>query len=100
MIHIWRSVFGNATFQRLGAESDCQRKVGQSMKALEAAKRIRYSPDSDVLYFLLAEGEEEYFEEPIPGVHIEYDESGHVIGIEILHASKLLKDFLRRATPK
>jgi uncharacterized protein YuzE len=37
------------------------------MKALEAAKRIRYSPDSDVLYFLLAEGEEEYFEEPIRG---------------------------------
>jgi uncharacterized protein YuzE len=70
------------------------------MKALEAAKRIRYSPDGDVLYFLLAEGEEEYFEEPIPGVHIEYDEIGNVIGIEILHASKLLKDFLRRATPK
>ncbi len=72
------------------------------MKALEveAAKRIRYSPDSDVLYFLLAEGKEEYFEEPIPGVHVEYDESGHVIGVEILNASKVLKNFLNRATPK
>ena len=72
------------------------------MKALEieAAKRIRYSPESDVLYLLLAEGEEEYFEEPIPGVHVEYDESGHVIGVEILNASKVLESFLKRAAPK
>jgi uncharacterized protein YuzE len=72
------------------------------MKALEMeeTKQIRYSPDSDVLYFLLAEGEEEYFEEPIPGVHVEYDESGHVIGVEILNASKVLRNFLQRATPK
>ncbi len=70
------------------------------MKALEAAKRIRYSPDSDVLYFLLAEGEEEYFEEPIPGVHVEYDESGRVIGVEVLNASRVLKHFLQRANPK
>jgi uncharacterized protein YuzE len=70
------------------------------MKAPEVkdAQRIRYSPDSDVLYFLLAEGEEEYFEEPIPGVHVEYDESGHVIGVEILNASQVLKNFLQRAT--
>ncbi len=72
------------------------------MKALEveAAKHIRYSPDSDVLYFLFVEGEEEYFEEPIPGVHVEYDENGNVIGVEILHASKVLKHFLQRANPK
>lgn len=72
------------------------------MKALEIedAQRIRYSPDSDVLYFLLAEGEEEYFEEPIPGVHVEYDERGRVIGVEVLNASKVLQNFLKRATPK
>jgi len=72
------------------------------MKApeVEDAQRIRYSPDSDVLYFLLAEGEEEYFEEPIPGVYVEYDESGHVIGVEILNASQVLKNFLQHATLK
>ena len=61
---------------------------------LEAAKRIRYSPESDVLYFLFAEGEEEYFEEPISGVHIEYDEKGNLLGIEVLNASWVLKDVL------
>lgn len=72
------------------------------MKALEIedTKRIRYSPKSDVLYFLLAEGEEEYFKEPIPGVHVEFDERGNVIGVEVLNASKVLKNFLRRAAPK
>jgi len=67
---------------------------------LEAAKRIRYSPESDVLYFLFAEGEEEYFEEPIPGVHVEYDEEGNVLGIEILNASRVLKDFLTQFPSK
>lgn len=61
---------------------------------LEAAKYIRYSPESDVLYFLFAEGEEEYFEEPIPGVHVEYDEKGSILGIEVLHASRVLQDVL------
>ena len=63
------------------------------MKTLDAeiAKKIRYSPDSDVLYFLFAEGKEDRFEEPIPGVHVEYDEAGNLIGVEILNASKLLK---------
>ena len=72
------------------------------MKALEleAAKRIRYSPESDVLYFLFSEGEEERFEEPIPGVHVEYDDVGNVIGVEILNASKVLQHFVKRATSK
>jgi len=66
------------------------------MKTLDTdtAKKIRYSPDSDVLYFLFARGQEEHFEEPIPGVHVEYDDAGHVIGIEILNASKVLKGFV------
>lgn len=61
----------------------------------EAAKQVRYSPQSDVLYFLFAEGEEEYFEEPIPGVHVEYDAEDNVIGVEILHASRVLQDFIK-----
>lgn len=56
---------------------------------------IRYRPDSNVLYFLFAEGEEEYFDEPIPGVHVEYDGRDNVIGIEILNASDLLQDFIQ-----
>jgi len=66
------------------------------MKTLdqEAAKKIRYSEESDVLYLLFAEGEEEYFEEPIPGVHVEYDDEDNIIGIEIIKASQVLSSFL------
>lgn len=63
---------------------------------LDATKHIRYSPESDVLYVLFAEGPEDHFEEPIPGVHVEYDEAGNVIGIEVLNASKLLQPFIRQ----
>lgn len=59
---------------------------------------IRYSPEGDVLYFLFALGEEEYFDEPIPGVHVEYDGRDNVIGIEILNASDVLQDFIQHLT--
>jgi len=71
--------------------------IVSEMIDLEAAKHIRYSPESDVLYFLFAEGEEDHFEEPIPGVHVEYDEAGKVIGIEVLNASRILSRFLQLA---
>jgi uncharacterized protein YuzE len=72
------------------------------MKALEleVAKRIRYSSGSDVLYFLFAEGEEDHFEEPIPGVHVEYDDTGNVIGVEILRASEILGNFVKQVSKR
>lgn len=65
----------------------------------DIAKKIRSSPDSDVLYFLFAEGQEDYFDEPIPGVHVEYDETGNVIGVEVLNVSKSLKGFVDSLPP-
>lgn len=52
-------------------------------------KKIWYDPDSDVL-FIGKDGIEERFEEVLPGIHVEYDEEENVIGVEILHASKVL----------
>lgn len=72
--------------------------MSEELQFHEESRRIRYSPESDVLYFLFAEGPEDHFEEPIPGVHVEYDESGRVIGIEVLNASTLLQNVpLRRS---
>lgn len=65
----------------------------------DRAEQVRYSPDSDVLYFRFGEGEEAYFEEPIPGVHVEYDEQGEVIGVEVLNASQVLADFVAYRSP-
>ena len=52
---------------------------------------VNYDPESDVLYIVTCEGEEEEFVEVAPGIHVELDDVGKVIGIEILHASKFFK---------
>jgi len=57
---------------------------------------IRYRPEGDVLYLLFAEGEEAYFDEPIPGVHVEYEGRDNVI--EILNASDVLQDSIQHLT--
>jgi uncharacterized protein YuzE len=52
---------------------------------------INYDYESDVLYIASKKGEEEEFIEIAPGINVELDDRGQVIGIEILNASKCLK---------
>ena len=52
---------------------------------------VNYDPKSDILYIVAKEGKEEEFAEIAPGINIELDEKGEVIGIEILNASEFLK---------
>ena len=52
---------------------------------------INYGSKLDVLYIVTREGKEEEFVEIAPGINIELDEKGRVIGIEILNASEFLK---------
>lgn len=51
-------------------------------------KKYNYDEESDSLFICLKEGEEESFEEVIPGINIELDEDKNIIGIEILKASR------------
>lgn len=51
-------------------------------------KQYNYDKESDSLFIYLEEGEEESFEEIIPGINIELDKNGKVIGIEVLKASR------------
>ena len=55
---------------------------------------INYDPNTDALYVLTGEGEEEEFVEISPGVNVELDSEGRVIGIEILNASKALSSVI------
>lgn len=55
---------------------------------------VHYDKKMDVLY-LSREGEEEAVEEIYPGINLELDKEGTIVGIEILNASKLLKDALQ-----
>ena len=52
---------------------------------------VNYDSKSDVLYIAISKGVEEDFIEITPGVYVEIDEKGKVIGIEILKASKVLQ---------
>ncbi len=52
---------------------------------------INYDSDADVLYIATKKGLEESTVEIAPGINVELDEKGEVMGIEILRASKTLK---------
>lgn len=51
-------------------------------------KKYHYDKSSDSLQIYLREGVEENFEEIAPGINVELDKSGEVIGVEILKASR------------
>jgi len=64
------------------------------MKRKKPEPRVNYDSSTDVLYLVTREGIEAEFREAMPGVNVEMDEEGEVIGVEILRASQLLKNVL------
>ncbi|MGQ9722994.1 MAG: DUF2283 domain-containing protein [Candidatus Jordarchaeum sp.] len=53
--------------------------------------RVLYDKESDILYVVVAEGEEEGFIELTPNINLEIGEKGKIIGIEIINAMKLME---------
>ncbi len=53
--------------------------------------RVLYDEESDILYVVVAEGEEEGFIELAPNINLEIGEKGKIIGIEIINAMKLME---------
>ncbi len=60
---------------------------------MEIKKKYNYDKKADVLFVCLKEGVEDSFEEIVPGVNVELDSKGDVIGIEILNVSRFGKAF-------
>ena len=48
-----------------------------------------------MLYIATRKGVEEEFTEVAPGVNVETDDRGNVLGVEILRASHTLKGFIK-----
>ena len=65
------------------------------MKKISSKHFMHYDKDSDVLYFGVKEGNEEESIEVSPGVSVEVDQSGRVIGIEILNASHIMQSLIK-----
>lgn len=61
--------------------------------------KISYDKESDVFYFLLDETVKIVDSEEVkPGVILDFDQKGNVLGVEILNASKITsKDALKKA---
>ena len=55
---------------------------------------VRYDQAQDILY-LAREGEEAEAVEVAPGVTLEFDAKGSLLGVEIFRASQLLRDVLK-----
>lgn len=53
--------------------------------------KAHYDPESDALYLGLKKGSEESFLEIAPGLNLEVNERGQIIGIEVLNASHILE---------
>lgn len=45
-----------------------------------------YDKDTDSLMLVLKEGEEDYYEEIAPGINMEFNKAGELIGIEVQNA--------------
>lgn len=53
-------------------------------------QKIYYDKKTDVLWLNIKSGAEEEYREVTPGVGVELDKNGEILGIEILNASKVL----------
>lgn len=56
--------------------------------------KVFYDEEEDILY-LAKEDEEAEVVEISPGVNMELDRNGNIIGVELFHASTLFKDVLK-----
>jgi uncharacterized protein YuzE len=56
--------------------------------------KVFYDDEEDIL-FLAKEGEEAEVVEISPGINMELDSNGNLIGVEVFHASMMFKDVLK-----
>jgi len=61
--------------------------------------KVFYDDDEDIL-FLAKEGEEAEVVEISPGVNMELDSEGNLIGVEVFNASMMFKDILKSMEKK
>jgi len=50
--------------------------------------KVKYDKDSDILYISFSDAKVNESDEEKPGLILDYDQEGSIIGIELLNASK------------
>ena len=59
---------------------------------LEEIMKVKYDKDTDTLRITFTESAIEESDEEKPGIILDYDKDGNIVGVEILSASKKMKD--------
>ena len=70
------------------------------MKKKQIKQKIFYDKKSDALWLLVKSGMEEEHKEIAPGVSVELDKNGEILGIEVLNASKVFAQAKSESSPK
>lgn len=60
-------------------------------------EKVYYDKKTDVLWLMVKPGPEDKHQEIAPGISVELDKNGQLLGIEILNASKVLGSKLRNS---
>lgn len=59
--------------------------------------KIEFDPIADAVYLELSDGEIEKTEEIKPGVNMDYDVDGNIVGVEVLYISKRANQPIKKA---
>lgn len=54
--------------------------------------KVTYDPEVDVLSIIFSQAPVEESDEDKPGVIIDYDDGGNIVGMEVLNASKRMEN--------
>ena len=54
--------------------------------------KVTYDPETDVLRIVFTHGRIEESDEDKPGIILDYDDKGNVVGIEVLDASQRIEN--------
>lgn len=68
-------------------------RAGRWRKIWSSELKVNYDEEEDILY-IAEEGFEEEVVEIYPGVNVELDADGRMIGIEIMRASEILRNVI------
>ena len=64
----------------------------QDREILEADMKVTYDPEVDVLQIIFRHAPIEESDEDKPGVILDYDAEGNVVGLEVLNASQRVEN--------
>lgn len=54
--------------------------------------RTEYDPEANAIYVRFSDDDIDHTDEVRPGIIVDYDARGHIVGIEMLDAKKLLSE--------